>query len=96
MYIAYSNKGKKVESDCGDWCCMYKIIADYMEDGMTEKEAYDKFWDDVKAYDEEEYNLIIAKYGNFEDAVGDGALDELRMDYLNSRRMFDLITEVAG
>jgi hypothetical protein len=94
MWIAYSNNGTKVESECGDWCCMLKIIEDYKETGMTEDEAYDRFWNDVKEFDEEEYNLIISKYGNFNDALGDGSFDELRNDYLFFKGCFDLITEI--
>ena len=82
MWVAYSNKGTRIESDFRDWVCMYKVITDYIEGfGMTEDEAYEKFWDDVKNYDVEDYEACLNGRG-FDEALGDGFLDELRADYL--------------
>lgn len=84
MWIAYSKKGTKIEMDFWDWTCMYKIMKDYEEEfGMTEDEAYAKFWEDVRNYDTEDYDSIL--HGRtLEEALGYGDLDELRADYLYS------------
>ena len=87
MWIAYSNKGKKIETACWDWTCMYKIIADYQDElNISEEEAYIKFWEDVRDYDEEEYNLIL-EGRTFEEALGNGLFDELRADFLDGQRI---------
>ena len=84
MWVAYSNKGTKIEKVCDDWACMYKVITDYIEEcGMTEDEAYKKFWEDVRNYDIEDYDSILDGR-TFEKALGDGCLDEIRADYLFS------------
>ncbi len=94
-YVAYSKNGTRVESGCDDWCGMYKIIEDYKEqNGMSEDDAYKQFWDDVKSYDESNFNEIISLYENFEDALGEGALDGIRIDYLDSIGMFNEIEEI--
>lgn len=82
MWIAYSNKGTKIEMDFWDWTCMHKIIKDYEEElGMTEDEAYIRFWEDVRNYDTEYFDDIL--WGRtLVEAVGNGYLDELRADYL--------------
>ena len=84
MWVAHSNKGTKIEKDFWDWTCMYKVIADYQEElGMTEDEAYAKFWEDVRNYDAEDYESILDGR-TFDEALGNGYLDELRADYLHS------------
>lgn len=84
MWIAYSNNGTKIEKDFWDWTCMYKVMTDYQEKlGMTEDEAYAKFWEDVKNYDVEDYESILDGR-TFGEALGNGCLDELRADYLRS------------
>lgn len=83
MWIAYSNKGAKIEKDFWDWTCMHKVMKDYEEEfGMTEDEAYIKFWEDVKNYDAEDYEACL-NGRTFDEALGDGLLDELRADYLH-------------
>ena len=93
VIVAYSEGGKRVESECGDWCCMYKIIEDYKETGLSESEAYEKFWKDIKMFDEDSYNLIVAQYNNRDEAISDGAFDELRIEYLESKGLFELTHE---
>lgn len=84
MWIAYSNNGTKVEKDFWDWTCMYKIMTDYEEEfGMTEDEAYAKFWEDVRNYDVEDFESCLSGR-TFDEALGNGYLDELRADYLYS------------
>lgn len=84
MWVAYSNKGTKIEKFFWDWTCMYKIITDYQEElGITENEAYEKFWEDVRNYDIEDYDSIL-EGRTFNKALGNGYLDELRADYLRS------------
>lgn len=84
MWVAYSNKGTKIEKIFWDWTCMYKIITDYQEElGITEDEAYEKFWEDVRNYDVEDYDSIL-EGRTFNKALGNGYLDELRADYLRS------------
>lgn len=82
MWVAYSNKGTKVEEDFWDWTCMCKVITDYEEEfGMTEDEAYAKFWEDVKNYDPEDFEDCL--HGKTLDvAISNGWFDELRADYL--------------
>ena len=84
MWVAYSNKGTKIEKDFWDWTCMYKVMTDYMEEfGMTEDEAYKEFWDDVRIYDTKDFEAILDGR-TFDEALFDGCLDELRVDYLHS------------
>lgn len=84
MWIAYSNKGTKIEKDFWDWTCMYKVMADYEEEfGITEDEAFARFWEDVKNYDVEDYESCLDGR-TFDEALGNGFLDELRADYLHS------------
>lgn len=84
MWVAYSNKGTRIERDFWDWTCMNKIITDYMEEcGMTRDEAYKKFWEDVRNYDTEDYEDILDGR-TFDEALGNGYLDEIRADYLHS------------
>jgi hypothetical protein len=82
MWTTYSNKGTKIEKDFWDWTCMYKVMTDYMEElGITEDEAYKKFWEEVRNYDTEYFDDVL--WGRtLEEAVGNGYLDELRADYL--------------
>ena len=82
MWIAYSNKGTKIEKDFWDWTCMYKVMTDYEEEfGITEDEAWKKFWEDVKNYDTEDYESCLDGR-TFDEALSNGYLDELRADYL--------------
>lgn len=84
MWVTYSNKGTKIERDFWDWACMCKVITDYKEEfGMTEDEAYKKFWEDVKKYDVEEYELCLDGR-TFDEALDNGLLDELRTEYLDT------------
>lgn len=84
MWIAYSNKGTKIEMDFWDWTCMYKVMKDYEEEfGITEDEAYAKFWEDAKNYDAEGFNDCLDGR-TFDEALDNGYLDELRADYLRS------------
>lgn len=84
MWVAYSKKGTKIEKDFWDWTCMYKVISDYQEDfGMTEDEAYKKFWEDVRNYDVEDYDSTLDGR-TFDEALSNGYFDELRADYLTS------------
>ena len=84
MWIAHSNKGTKIEKDFWDWTCMHKVMADYQEEfGMTEDEAYIKFWEDVKNYDPEDFEDCL-RGGTLDEAIGNGRFDELRADYLRS------------
>lgn len=84
MWIAYSNKGTKIEKDFWDWTCMYKVMTDYQEEyGMSEDEAYTRFWEDVKKYDTEDYEATLDGR-TFDEALGNGYFDELRADYLRS------------
>lgn len=83
MWVTYSKKGKKIETGCWDWTCMYKIIADYQEElNISEDEAYQKFWEDVKDYDTEEYESCLDGR-TLDEALADGSLDELRAQYLD-------------
>lgn len=84
MWIAYSNKGTKIEMDFWDWTCMYKVMKDYEEEfGITEDEAYEKFWEDVRSYDTEGFEECL-RGRTLDYAIGNGWLDELRADYLRS------------
>lgn len=84
MWIAYSDKGTKIEKDFWDWTCMYKVITDYQEKlNITEDEAYIKFWEDVKNYDPEDYALTL-EGKTFDEALSNGYFDELRADYLHT------------
>lgn len=84
MWVTYSNKGTRIEKDFWDWVCMYKVMADYQEEfGITEDEAYTKFWEDVRNYDPDYFDDCV--WGRtLESAIGNGYLDELRADYLYS------------
>ena len=84
MWVAYSNKGTKIELDFWDWTCMYKVITDYVEElGLSEDEAYTKFWEDVKNYNKEEYDFCL-NGKTFDEALGNGLFDELRTEYLDT------------
>ena len=87
MWRAKTKNGEIVERDFWDWCLMNVIIENYMSDGMTYEEAYNQFWLDVRHYDMEDYDLILKSHGGFDSALGDGYLDEIRADYLNSLNM---------
>ena len=84
MWIAYSNKGTKIEKDFWDWTCMYKVITDYIEElNITEDEAYTRFWEDVRNYDIKEYECCLDGR-TFDETLGNGLFDEIRADYLRS------------
>lgn len=84
MWVAYSKKGKRIESDFWDWACMEKVIADYVDElGISDKEAYAKFWEDVRNYDPEDFEACL-NGRTFEEAIGDGNFDDLRSDYLRT------------
>ena len=84
MWVAYSNKGTKIEEDFWDWTCMHKVVTDYEEElGISEEEAYAKFWEDVKNYDSEDFEDCL-RGERLDYAVGNGWFDELRADYLYS------------
>ena len=84
MWVAYSNKGTKIELHFWDWTCMYKVITDYVEElGLSEDEAYTKFWEDVKNYNKEEYDFCLNER-TFDEALGNGLFDELRTEYLDT------------
>lgn len=87
IWIAYSKKGEKIETGFWDWTCMLKIIADYQDDlKISEEEARLKFWEDVKNHNKKEFELCLDG-GTLEEALGCGALDDVRCDYL---RMLDI------
>ena len=82
MWITHSNKGTKIESDFWDWACMNKIITDYKEElGLSDDEAYLKFWEDLKNSDPEDYEQCLGGQ-SLEEAVGNGRFDESRASYL--------------
>ena len=70
MWISYSNKGKKIIKDFWDWGLMNVCIQNYIEEGMDGKKAYEKFWEEVKKYDEERYELCL-KGKTINEALGD-------------------------
>ena len=82
MWRAEAKNGKVIESDFWDWCLMNVIIENYMADGLTYDEGYKKFWEYVREYDPEDYDLILRDHDGFEGALGDGYLDDIRTDYL--------------
>ena len=94
MWITYSKKGTKIESYFWDWACMEKIITDYKEDlGLTDAEAYHRFWEDVQKYDPEGFAErlgektvadMIADEKLFDCLMCYGWLDEVRADYLRT------------
>ena len=91
-FYTFTKNGTKVDSSFFDWCCMRAEVRNYQEqEGMSEKEAYEKFWNAVSEYDKEKYDRIIGKYDNLDEAVGDGSLDELRIDYIES--LYEFIEE---
>lgn len=82
-WYGFSNKGERIEGAFWDWCGMNILIQDIMdEQGLTEKLAEDEFWKEVRDFNPEEYDLILAKNGTLEDALGNGDMDELRNDFL--------------
>ena len=82
MWIAYSKKGTRIESHFWDWCCMSKIMQDYIEElGLSEEKAYFRFWEDVKNSDPEDFSDCL-RGGTLNDAILDGYLDEARASYL--------------
>ena len=82
MWIACSKGGKKIATSCWDWTCMYKLIEDDKEDfGLSDEEAYAKFWEKVKEHDSKWYECCL-NGRTFEEALVDGSFDELRSDYL--------------
>ena len=85
MYISHSKKGKEIRSEFSDWCLMNTRITDIQdEENVSEDEAYRMFWEEVRDYDAEKYDLILDSYnGDFDEAVGDGAFDEIRADYVS-------------
>ena len=94
MWVTYSNKGTKIQKDFWDWCCMYKIMTDYMEaDNLTEDEAYTKFWEDVKNYDPDGFmemfkdKTIVEAMADsklWDNAFQNGWMDETRAEYLQA------------
>ena len=85
MYISHSKKGKEIESEFLDWCLMNTRIADIQdEENVSEDKAYEMFWDEVRDYDAEVYDLILQSYnGDFNEALGYGAFDEIRAEYVS-------------
>lgn len=84
VYYCFTRRGTKVESECWDWCAMNREIKQYQEeDNLSPKEADERFWNDVKEYDPHTFSYAI-KEGTFEEALGNGYLDELRDDYLTA------------
>lgn len=87
MWVAHSEKGKKIETGCWDWTCMYKMIADYQDElNISEEEAYLKFWEDVKDFDKDEYEACLNKR-TLDEALSDGSLDELRAEFLDGQNI---------
>ena len=86
MIVAYANDGTRIESYFIDWCLMNVRITDIQnESGVDYDHAYKMFWNEVRDTDIEEYDKIISSYNNdFDEAVGNGALDEIRNDYVLS------------
>ena len=86
MYLSHTRSGKERTSDFNDWCLMETRIADIQDEKeVDEDEAYKIFWEEVREHDTEDYDMILRTYnGNFIEALGNGAFDELRMDYLLS------------
>ena len=66
---------------------MNVIIENYKTDGLSYDDAYQQFWNDVREFDPEEYDLILLNHDGFDNALGNGYLDELRNDYLLSLDM---------
>lgn len=84
-YITYSNKGEKITAILWDWCCMFKVIQDYKDElNITDEEAYDKFWEDVKNYDKKEFEHCIAGKTIYKAMCDNDRLDMLRAKYLQS------------
>lgn len=86
MIVAYANDGTKIESDFIDWCLMNVRITDIQNEfGVDEDQAYKMFWDEVRDTNTEEYDEILYNYDNhFNEALGNGAFDEIRNDYVLS------------
>lgn len=82
----YANSGKKIEMDFWDWTCMEIILQNYIDSGLSRDAAINQFWADVKAYDPEEFDLILeySRWDDFDDCVADGEYNELCVDYFMS------------
>ena len=82
-FWTFTDDGTKVESGCFDWCCMQAEITNYQEQkDISEEDAYKEFWNNVRNYNIVEFDSIVADYDDLEEAIEDGALDELRLDYV--------------
>ncbi len=93
MFVAYTKRGNKVTSECSDWCRMFKRMGDIMDETRCdEDEAYLKFWKEVRDYDTEGFDEIIALapkertrlIDKINYAASYGYLDEIRIDYLEA------------
>ena len=93
-WYGYTNLGSRVERDFGDHCAMEVIVQNHMLIGLSEDEAYARFWQDVRESYPDEFDSILSQYGgSLSDANGDGALDEIRMEYLESIFYFEDASE---
>jgi len=86
LCYGYANSGKKVEMDFWDWTCMEILIQNYIDGGLSRDEALAQFWQDVKAYDPEEFDRVLeySRWDNFDDCVADGEYNDLCVDYFDS------------
>lgn len=91
-YTVMAANGKKLTSCCFDWCVMYYHVSTIMIGySCSEEDAYKLFWDEVKEYDKERYEVILEIYGSFNEALENGGLDDLRTDYLLSIYEVDIV-----
>ena len=93
--FGFADNKEKVTAAFFDWCAMKVLIKNYELMGMSEADARRQFWDDVRAYNPNEYDRLLKGFNSMDDRIakfgGDYDVDELRNDYLLS-----IFTEERG
>ena len=88
MWRAKAKNGKVITSYFWDWCLMQTIIENTMfEKKVSYDEAYKDFWANVKEYNKKEWDKIFKGSITFDEALGDGLLTDIRIDYLEALNM---------